>query len=188
MIRDIEYRQKLEGKEAEKCLIIRRFVPIEIAISENGQYKTFKEKIPHNIRKVVGVVITHDAPDHKMHHNRVYVGNAPNGYINQELICRLNNDLIGSQAVTYQIEVKQADKLYYAQPKRLPIPELMLNGNYGDFKEPILMELRDFWTDFKEDYLVWESWSAGLGKVELKVSPSTENISDGGLNDDDDDY
>ena len=77
MIRSIEHQQKLEGEGSEQCLIKRRFVPVELTISENGQYKIFKEKIPHNTRKVVGVVITHDARDHKMHHNRVYVGAKP---------------------------------------------------------------------------------------------------------------
>lgn len=182
MIRSLEHRQKLEGKEAEKCLIKRRFVPVEIAISEHGQYKTFKEKIPYDTRKVVGVVITHDAADHMMYHNRIYVGSAPDTHINQELVCGLKDDLIGDRAVSYRIEVKPDEKLYYAQPKRLTIPELKLNGNDGKFKDPVVISLRDFWTDFDEDYRVWESKYAGLGLVELVVNPSSDD------NGDDDDY
>ena len=187
MIRIIEH--KLEGEESEQLLIRRRFVPLEITLSENGQYKTFKEKIPYVTRKVVGVVITHDAPDHMMYHNRIYVGSEPDSYINQELVCGLKDDLIGSQAVTYQIEVKDGEKLYYAQPKRLEIPELKVNGSYEKFKDPVVISIRDFWTDFDEDYQVWESRYAGLGMVDFYVNPASlengEDESDANEEDDD---
>jgi hypothetical protein len=187
MIRGIEHRHKLEGEESEKCLIKRRFVPVEISITQNVQYQTFKEKVPHGTRKVVGILITHDAPDHKMHHNRAYVGSAPDMAINQTLVCGLKDDLLGSQPVVYRIEVKEGEKLYYAQPKRLEMPELKLNGQEDKFKDPVFIELRDFWTDFKEDYWVWESKYAGLGMVNLEVTTISVDNAEGGGNDDEDD-
>ncbi|GAB3343956.1 hypothetical protein GCM10027429_35230 [Marivirga atlantica] len=187
MIRKVSIASKLEGEGSEKLLIKRRFVPVEISIIQNGQYQTFKEKVPHGTRKVVGIVITHDAPDHKMHHNRVYVGSTSDMAINQALVCRLNDDLIGSQPVVYRIEVKQGEKLYYAQPKRLEMPELKLNGEEDKFKDAVVVEIRDFWTDFKEDYRVWESKYAGLGIVELIVSPTSGEDDEGGNEDDDED-
>jgi hypothetical protein len=88
----------------------------------------------------------------------------------------------------YQIEVKEAEKLYYAQPKRLEKPELKLDGQPDKFKDPITVEIRDFWTDFKEDYCVWESRYVGLGLVKLEVNQSSqENIESGGDDDEDDD-
>jgi len=187
MIRKVTIPSALGGEVTEKLLIKRHFVPVEISITENGQYKTFKEKVPHGSRKVVGVIITHDAPDHKMHHNRVYMGNAPDTHINQALVCGLQDDLIGSQPVVYQIEVKEGEKLYYAQPKRLERAELKLNGQQDKFKDQIIVEIRDFWTDFKEEYWVWESKYAGLGLVNLEVIPSSQDNADSGLDDDDED-
>ena len=107
--------------------------------------------------------------------------------VNQSLICGLKDDLIGSQPVVYRIEVKEDEKLYYAQPKRLEIPELKVNGNDGKFKDPVIIEIRDFWTDFKEDYRVWESKYAGLGIVELMVTPTSGENDEGGSDEDDDD-
>lgn len=187
MIRKVTISPTLEGEVAEKLLIKRHFVPVEISITENGQYKTFKEKVPHGSRKVVGIIITHDAPHHKMHHNRVYVGSAPDTQINQELICGLQDDLIGSQPVVYQIEVKEAEKLYYAQPKRLEKPELKLDGQPDKFKDPVTVEIRDFWTDFKEDYWVWKSKYAGLGIVQLEVIPASGEYGGDVIDDDEED-
>ncbi|GAA0893616.1 hypothetical protein GCM10009122_32950 [Fulvivirga kasyanovii] len=187
MIRKVIQQMTLEGEAAEKLLIKRHFVPVEFSITENGQYKTFKEKVPHSSCKVVGVIITHGAPDQKIHHNRVYVGSAQDTYINQALVCGLRDDLIGSQPVVYRIEVKEGEKLYYAQPKRLEMAELKLNDQKDKFKDPVTVEIRDFWTDFKEDYWVWESKYAGLGMVKLEVHPAPENYGDGGINDDEED-
>ena len=184
MIRKVTISPTLEGEVAEKLLIKRYFVPIEISITENGQYKTFKEKVPHGSRKVVGVIITHNAPDHMMHHNRVYVGSAPDTQVNQALVCGLKDDLIGSQPVVYQIKVMEGQKLYYAQPKRLEIPELKLDGQPDKFKHPVTVEIRDFWTDFKEDYWVWESKYDGLGIVQLVVIPASGGKGDGDIDDD----
>jgi len=187
MIRKVTMPSTLEGEVAEKLLIKRHFVLVEISITENGQYKTFKEKVPHGNEKVVGVIITHNAPDHMMHHNRVYVGSASDTHINQELVCGLQDDLIGSQPVVYTIDVKEDEKLYYAQPRRLEIPELKLNGQQDKFKDPVALEIRDFWTDFKEGYWVWESRYAGLGMVKLEVNPIPADNADGGGDDDEDD-
>ncbi|MTI23084.1 hypothetical protein E1176_18785 [Fulvivirga sp. RKSG066] len=187
MIRKVTIPPTLEGEVAEKLLIKRHFVPVEISITENGQYRTFKEKVPHGSRKVVGVIITHDASDHMMHHNRVYVGSAPDTHINQALVCGLKDDLIGSQPIVYQIEVKEGEKLYYAQPKRLEMSELKLNGHQDKFKDPVVVEIRDFWTDFKEDYWVWESKYAGLGKVQLEVIPASGGNGNGDIDDDEED-
>ena len=180
MIRKITEQEKLEGQASEELYIKRRFVPIELTIAERGQYRTFKEKIPYGTRKVAGIVITHDAPDHKMHHNRIYVGSAPDTHIDQGLVCGLKDDLIGNEAVTYQVEVGQGEKLYFAQPKRLSTPELKLNGYYWKFKHPVVITLRDFWTDFHEDYCVWESRYTGWGIMNLCVKP--------GVGDDPDEY
>lgn len=185
MIRKVAISSTLEGEVAKQQLIKRHFIPVKISITGNGQYKTFKEKVPHGIQKVVGVIITHKAADHMMHHNRVYVGNAPDVHINQSLVCGLKDDLIGSQPVVYHIEVEEGEKLYFAQPKRLAIPELRLKGAENKFKDAVVIEVRDFWTDFKEDYWVWESKYAGLGTVELIVNP--EGHSDGDIDDDDED-
>ena len=174
MIRSIKERASLAGEGPEKLLIKRRFVPMELTVSENGQYHTFREKVPYHIHRVVGIVITHDAPTHRMHHNRTYVGSSTNKPITPQFIGSLPHDLIGSEAVRYQLDVGRGQKLYFAHPKRLGSSELILDGRRYQFQDPVTITLRDFWTDLKEDYWVWESKKTGWGKVTLSVEPNTD--------------
>ena len=61
MIREIRSGNNLEGGDnPKKSLIRRRLLPIELTVAE-GEYLTFREKLPHRT-KVAGIIITSDTP------------------------------------------------------------------------------------------------------------------------------
>lgn len=168
----IRQRTTLDRQPAETLLIKRRFVPVELTVSKSGQYLTFREKVPHNTRRVAGIIITHDAPTHPMYHNRIYVGSRkPEGAITSPFVSRLPDDLIGEESVEYALNVLPGERLYVAQPSRLGQPELILNEQRQQFRDLVEITLRDYWTDFKETYWVWESKQVSLGKITLQVTP-----------------
>lgn len=182
MIRKV--KSQLYGEESTSMVIRRKFIPVEFLITKKGQYQTFKKKVPYQVKKVVGIIITHSAPDHMMLANRIFIGSAADTQINQKLVCGLNSDIISGERQCYQLEVKHSENLYYGQPKRLGYAALTLNGQYGKFKSPVELLVRDSWTDFKEEYLVWESNYSSLGKVELCMMPDAGD----GHSDNDDDH
>ena len=77
MIRELSHTEGVEGEDTDPMLVKRRFIPIELMINKNGQYQTFKKKIPYQVRKVVGLVVTHSVPNHLMLSNRIFIGSGP---------------------------------------------------------------------------------------------------------------
>ena len=92
MIRQVHHSAiTLEGEATGAGMIRRKFIPVELYVEKKGQYLTFRKKVPFRVRQVVGVIITHTAPDHPMHTNRVYMGSGPNIAIDPSLICALGS-------------------------------------------------------------------------------------------------
>ena len=75
MIRKIDHTD-LAGESTQQ-LIKRTFVPMVIQLQNASQYQTFKVKIPHHTRKVVGVIISHTAMLPEAEGDRIYIGDAP---------------------------------------------------------------------------------------------------------------
>ena len=171
--------------EAVHQVVKRTFVPVTIQIDTANQYKTFKVKIPHGSKKVCGVIITHDAPTQKMDHNRVYLGSAPDVSVTQQLIMGLNQEFyqdVNKQC--FDVSVRYGEKLYFALPKRLGSNfYLTIDGITNEFPNPIVVNMRDQWTDFKEDYWVWESFSDEWEDVEVCL---LRDQGDGGASEEDD--
>ncbi|GAA5036613.1 hypothetical protein GCM10011506_30090 [Marivirga lumbricoides] len=173
-------RQNLEAlgddhPEMNQSMIKRRLIPIEMQITEKGQYQTFQQKIPFQVHKVVGIIFTHNTPSEIPFASRVYVGSAPNAAISQSLIYRLRNEKTTGATLCLSVHVPPCEKLYYAQPHKLGKYNLFINGRTGKFKEPVTISLRDFWTGSEEYYWVWESKYEGCGTVELCVSADSRN-------------
>ena len=61
MIHEVKQENNLSGDgKPKKSLIRRRLIPIELTVTE-GEYLTFREKLPHKT-KIVGIIITSDTP------------------------------------------------------------------------------------------------------------------------------
>ncbi len=187
MIRQVHHSATtLEGEGTGACMIRRKFIPVELYVEQKGQYLTFRKKIPFRVRQVVGVIITHTAPDHQMHTNRVYVESSPNIAIDPSLICALGSSLVSNPRACYSLHVPEGQKLYYAQPKRLGYASLVLNDQYGKFRSPVECMLQDPFSGLTEAYRVWESKYSGLGTVELCIEPDTGDDPDNDEDEDDD--
>lgn len=184
MIRGI-HSEEIAG-EVTQQLIKRTFVPVSLRVDAANQYKTFKVKIPYGSRKVCGVIVTYNAPTQKMNHNRIYLGSAPDVPITQQLIMGLNQEFYQDvDKQCFDISIRYGEKLYFALPKRLgSYFYLTINGYFNEFSNPIVMEIRDQWTDFKEDYWVWESIADEWEDVQVCL---IKDSGDGGDSDDDDD-
>ena len=179
MIRKVE-TSGLGSEQEQRVLIRRTWVPIELAIEEPGAYRTFREKLPRNAQKVVGVLVTYDAPTHRMDHPRVFVGTGPNNRYDSSFLCSLRDDLIQLGKTTYPLTVKRGQYVYYAQPKFLPWPELRANGRDNVWTEAESVIMRDRWTDFKLEYWVWKNRYPMLGSVQLDVELSGGILLPGG--------
>ncbi|MEM9388847.1 MAG: hypothetical protein AAGA02_00150 [Bacteroidota bacterium] len=185
MIRGIHHKS-LEGEGKTQLRLLKRtFIPVSLKINKAGQYQTFKVKIPHGSRKVCGVIVTHNAPDQVMHHNRIYLGSAPNVSITRELIMGLNQEFYRDvNRQCFDVSVRYGEKLYFALPKRLgDYFYLTINSHINEFSNPKVVNMRDQWTDFKEDYWVWESIADEWEEVEVCL---IKDLGDGGGSDEDD--
>ena len=56
MIREIKQQENLEGHGTETVMIRRTFIEVSVNITEPSGYFSFRKKIPHNVRKIVGVI------------------------------------------------------------------------------------------------------------------------------------
>lgn len=172
MIRSYNTLGKLEDKDPAptKVLIKRKFVPIHVGIDGYGQYKTFNEKLPFKAKKVVGAILIHNTPEHKMYHHRVFFGFAPTQPITSKLIRGLSHDLLTKDKHEYWLEGKEGEKLYVAIPEdRSGYHAVQVNGSYSRMTRPVDFQLEDHWTGFKETYRVRESLSDELGAVRVRI-------------------
>ena len=169
MIRKVE-TTGLGSEQEQRRLIRRTWIPVEIAVQQIGEYRTFAEKLPQRAQKVVGAVITYDAPGHRMDHPRIFVGTGPNNRYEAKFLCSLKDDLVQSGKTKYELVVKSGQYFYYAQPAFLPSPELRANGSDNVWAEARSVVIRDQWTDFKLDYWVWKNRYPILGSVHLEVT------------------
>jgi hypothetical protein len=160
---------ELNGEQEQRMLTKRTWIPVELTVSGPGDYRTFREKLPRNARKVVGAVVTYDAPDHRMDHPRIFVGTGPNNRYDAKFLGSLPGDLIRAGKTGYALTVKSRQYCYYAQPMFLPEPELRLNGQSNVWAEVKTVLIRDLWTDFKLEYRVWKNRYPILGSVQLEV-------------------
>ncbi|MGB3465074.1 MAG: hypothetical protein WBA74_07385 [Cyclobacteriaceae bacterium] len=171
MIRIISETEGLDGQAIGEKLVRRHFVPVAITVRRSGDFKLFREKIPHGTHKVVGILVSVDAPERSALHNKIYFGaGAADTLVNETFIRNLNADqLANSQYTRYKIQVGFGEKLYFAQPRRLQLSRLVLNGQSNQFETPIGMEFTNPFNGDEEDYNVWVSKSSGLGLAELLV-------------------
>ena len=170
MIRMIDIQ--LNGEQEQRTLIRRTWIPITLLVSRPGDYQTFREKLSHNGQKVVGAVVTYNAPDHRMDHPRIFVGAGPNNRYDATFLSGLPSDLVRAGKTSYSLTVKSQQYCYYAQPAFLPWPQLQLNGQSNVWVEVQSMVIRDLWTDFKLEYRVWKNRYPILGTVQLEIDLS----------------
>ena len=195
MIRKIDHTD-LAGESTQQ-LIKRTFVPMVIQLQNASQYQTFKVKIPHHTRKVVGVIISHTAMLPEAEGDRIYIGDAPPEISAAEIV----NDLTkgsykGGDQECFQVSARYGYKLYFALPKRLGTYfYLTINGHINEFRNPFTLELTDPETGEQEAYLVWESIADEWEDVEVCLhkdqgdgegSDDDEEDEDGDDEDDDD--
>lgn len=177
MIRKVE-TTGLGSEQEQRTLIRRTWVPIELPVSAPGAYRTFREKLPRNAQRVVGAVVTYDAPGHRMDHPRIFVGTGPNNRYDAKYLCSLTDDLVQPGTTKHELTVKPGQYFYYAQPAFLPWPELRANGQDNIWANVKSVVIRDQWTDFKLDYWVWKNRYPILGSVQLEVTLSDTLPSD----------
>ncbi len=167
MIRQVQL-SGVDKADRSKLMIKRKFIPIALTMKGTGDYITFKEKLPFNTRKLVGVIITCNAPGHKALGNRVYFGNGPGGQYNQAFIEQLPWDLAKGQSQTYHLVVSEDQYLYYAQPKRLGCPTLKINDQKYRFKDPRTLGVQGC-EAMEEEYRAWKSKHHSLGNIRLEI-------------------
>ena len=166
MIRKIDHTD-LAGESTQQ-LIKRTFVSVVIQLKNAGQYQTFKVKIPHHTRKVVGVIISHTAMLPEAEGDRIYIGSAPADISNNEIVNLKKASYKGGDKQCFRISVEYGHKLYFALPKRLgSYFYLTINGIVNEFYNPVALELTDPQTGEKEAYLIWESIADEWEDVEV---------------------
>ncbi|MBP2831254.1 hypothetical protein J8281_03555 [Aquimarina sp. U1-2] len=176
-------------------IIKRRFIPIRLEVTQPGQYLNFSLKLPHDIQKVAGLIITSRVANASGWIDRFYVGSSPCeidvGTFTREsdnAVCieDLNTGLLNQgEGFRLQVQVKEDERLHYAQPKRLGSPKLKINGNRHAFHHPQETWVQALEACEGETYRLWKSKNKGLGEVWFEVIPMPDSDGDDDNEDDD---
>lgn len=141
----------------------RRYIKASIQVTSRGQYKGFEIQIPDNTFRIVGFKVTSSLSDSNLQTTKRYFGVGATGLNSSAGITALaNSENISNKAKLFNVTAGAAEHVYYAQPKRLGLMDLYVEGIQGGFKKPVSVSVTDPETSFIEDYYLWESQEAQL--------------------------
>lgn len=168
MLRQIKSSNNLSGT-GEKRLLKRRLIPVELVVGDKGDYITFRKKLPHNTKKVAGIIITSDTPPEIIIKYKIVWGaGAPrpdNEYYMRAFTIYTARE---SELLLEGYEARENEYVYYAQPKSMPIPIIRLNGRLNHFRSPVTINKVSH-IDLNEDLYLWRSRQHSLGITTIEV-------------------
>lgn len=140
---------------------------VVIPITERGQSKRVRVRIPLNSKEVVTIHIQERKTGNKIKTNGLYYGEAASGLSSVSGLSRKEQkQLFGS----FEASAGAGQKVYFAHPKRFGLAVSSINGLTGYFGSPSTISVTDV-DGYVEDYYLYESIAENLGSVQVFFKP-----------------
>lgn len=136
-----------------------------IKVDRQGQIENIQVKLPQGVTRIkqIAVTVKANAYDEDIITTKRYFGVGAPGFNTQAEVKTLTSENIQQRFGSFTLTAGAGQKVYFAIPKRLGTPTIVLDGFENTFAQPKFIAVTDDVTGFTEEYALYESKLEELG-------------------------